>query len=264
MEALIVSTAFGLGLLFVYDALVRPGASGTVVSRLKALGPRALMGAVGAGVAFVATGWSVAALAGGIMGAAVPGALRRSREERARLDRREAVADVSSRLRDAIRSGIGVSDALAQAAENAPRAIRGDLRRLVSQARVSGIPEAVDAFAERVTDPSADLLASALATSERLGSRNLSEVLDALAEATTAHAAAVREARARQTRNRISARIVAAVPLLLLLAIRRANPAYLAPFAEPTGQAVLAFGFALIWAGYVLMRRAARIEGGAR
>jgi tight adherence protein B len=264
MEALLVSAVFGLGLLFVYDALVRPGTRSGVGSRLKALGPPVITGAAGAAAAFAATGWPVAALAGGILGGAVPGALRMSREEQARLERREAVAEVSSRLRDAIRSGIGVSDALAQAAENAPRVIRGELRRLVSQARVSGIPEAADAFAERVGDPSADLLASALATSERLGSRNLSEVLDALAEATTAQAAAVREGKARQTRNRMSARIVATIPLLLLLAIRRANPAYLAPFGEPTGQAVLAFAFALIWTGYMLMRRAARIEGDTR
>jgi Flp pilus assembly protein TadB len=115
-----------------------------------------------------------------------------------------------------------------------------------------------------VSDPSADLFASALGTAERLGSRNLSEVLDALAEATTAQAAAVREARARQTRNHVSARIVAAVPILLLLAIRQANPAYLAPFETPSGQAILAFAFALIWTGYVAMQRAARIEGPAR
>jgi Flp pilus assembly protein TadB len=261
MDALLVSTAFGLGLLFFYDALVRPEALTDLGPRLKAVGPRAVFVAAWAAAAFAATGWPTAALAGAIVGAVVPGALRRSRAERARLERREGVAEVSSRLRDSIRSGIGISDALAQTAETAPAAIRGELRRLVSQARVSGIPEAADAFAERVTDPSAALLASALATSERLGPRNLSDVLEALAEATTAQAAAVREATARQTRNRISARIVAAVPLLLLLAIRRANPAYLAPFAESAGQAVLAFAFALIGAGYVLMRRAARIEG---
>jgi Flp pilus assembly protein TadB len=78
------------------------------------------------------------------------------------------------------------------------------------------------------------------------------------------HAAAFREARARQTRNRISARIVAAVPILLLLAIRQANPAYLAPFESASGQVVLAFAFVLIWVGYVAMQRAARIEANAR
>jgi len=264
MDALLVSTVFGLGLLFLFDGLVRPhvriGATGWV----KRLGPRSVAAAVGAVVGYMATGWPIAALAGGLVAAAVPEILRRTRQERTRLERREAIAEVASRLRDAIRSGIGLADAFTNVAEHAPAGIRADLRRLVSDARVSGLAEAAQGFADRVSDPSSDLLASALGTAERLGSRNLSEVLDALAEATTAQAAAIREARARQTRNRVSARIVAAVPLLLLLAIRQANPAYLAPFETASGQAILAFAFALIWAGYVAMQHAARIEGPAR
>src|SRR6266545_3731038 len=232
MDALLVSTVFGLGRLFVFDALVRPEMRSDPAALLRRAGPRTLAGAVGAMAGYIATGWPIAALACGAAAAAVPGMLRRARDDRASLERREAIAEVSSRLRDAIRSGIGISDA-------------------------------ARAFAERVADPSADLLASALGTSERLGSRNLSEVLDALAEATTSHAGAIREARARQTRNRISARIVAAVPILLLLAIRQANPAYLAPFESASGQVVLAFAFALIWVGYMAMQRAARIEASA-
>ncbi len=262
MDALLVSSIFGLGLLCIFDALVRPVVRADPTAWLRRAGPRSLAASFGAAVAYAGTGWQIAALAGGAVGAAVPGMLRRSREERARLARREAIAEVCSRLRDAIRSGIGIADALAHVAETAPPAIRSDLRRLVSEARVSGLPKAAHAFADRLFDPCADLLSSALGTSERLGSRNLSEALDALAESTTAQAAAVREARARQTRNRVSARIVAAVPILLLVAIRRANPAYLAPFQTASGQAVLAFALALIWAGYVAMRRAARIEGG--
>jgi Flp pilus assembly protein TadB len=264
VDALLVSTVFGLGLLFVFDALVRPGARAHPASWLRRAGARSLAAAVGGAVAYIATGWPIAAIAGGAVGAAVPQMLMRSRDERARLERREAIAELSARLRDAIRSGIGIADSLANAAENAPSRIRTDLRRLVSEARVSDLPHAVGAFAERVSDPSADLLASALGTSERLGSRNLSEVLDALAEATSAQAAAVREARARQTRNRVSARIVAAVPILLLLAIRQANPAYLAPFETASGQTVLALAFALIFFGYVAMQRAARIEESLR
>lgn len=264
MEAVLVATTFGLGLLFVFDGLVRPRERAEGSSTLRRFAPRAAAAAAGAGAAFLATHWPAGALAGGVVGWSLPGALGRSRDERARLERREAVAEVSARLRDAIRSGIGIADALAQAAEHPPGAIAADLRRLVAESRVSGLGHAAEAFAARVSDPSAELLASALTMAERLGSQNLSDALDALAEATAAQAAAVREARTRQTHNRVSARIVAAVPLLLLLAIRRANPAYLAPFEEPAGQAVLAFAFALIAIGYAAMRRAAQIEGTAR
>lgn len=263
MEPLLVATAFGLGLLLVFDGLVRPNVTVEPFRHFRTLGPSWLAGAGGAATALILTGWPVAGIAGAIVGAAIPRALRSTRAERATLARREALADVAARLRDAIRSGIGLSDALAQAASNAPSAIAPDLRRLVSEARVSGIAAAGRSFAERDQDPAAELLASALGLAERLGSRNLSDVLDSLAEATASQAATVREARARQTRAGMSARIVAAVPLLLLVAIRRANPAYLEPFATPAGQMVLAFAIALIWAGYRAMKRAARIEGEA-
>lgn len=264
MDALLVATAFGLGLLFVYDALVRPEVRVDPLRRIRDLGPSSLAGITGAAVALLATGWPVAVIAGGLVGAAVPRSIIGSREERARSARREAIAELSARLRDAIRSGIGLADALGQAASNAPEPIAPDLRRLVAEARVSGLGHAARAFAQRMDDPSADLLASALELADRLGSRNLTEVLDSLTEAATAQAATVREAHARQTRARMSARIVAAVPILLLVAIRRANPAYLEPFATPGGQAVLAFAILLIWFGYQAMKRAARIEGSLR
>src|SRR6266545_1721571 len=120
MDALLVATVFGLGLLLVFDALVRPERRSDPAAPLRKAGPRALAGAIGAAAGYLGTGWLVAAAACGVVAAAVPGMLRRVRDERARLERREAIAEVSSRLRDAIRSGIGIADALANAAESAP------------------------------------------------------------------------------------------------------------------------------------------------
>lgn len=261
MTPLLVSAVFAFGLLLVYDGLVRPEARPDPWSRLRRVGPAGAGAATGAGIAYVATGWPAAALAGAVLGASIPRMLIRAREQKARFARREALADVCGRLRDSIRSGIGLADALQHAASSAPPAIAADLRKLVSEARVSGIGEAAASFAARVRDPVAELLASALSIAERLGSRNLTEVLDSLADATTAQASTIREARAHQTRARMSARIVAAVPMLLLLAIRHANPAYLAPFSTASGQLVLMVAFAMVWLGYIAMRRSARIEG---
>ena len=263
MDALMVASVFGFGLLFIFDALVRPDVRLDPMRRLRSTGPAGVGGAVGAALALVATGWPVAIVGGAVVGATLPRSLTRARDEKARLARREAIADVAARLRDSIRSGIGLQDALSQASANAPEALRAELRRLAADVGVSGLASAATTFASRVDDPSAELLASALAFADRMGSRNLSDVLDSLAEATAAQAATIREAKARQTRARMSARIVTAVPLLLVLAIRRANPAYLAPFSTPGGQAVLACALFLVWAGYQTMKRAARIEGGA-
>jgi Flp pilus assembly protein TadB len=129
---------------------------------------------------------------------------------------------------------------------------------------VVGLPQALDSFARRLADPLADLLAATLALNHRLGGRNLSEVLDDLAAAVRAEAQTLREIRARQAQQRLSARLVAAAPLLILLAIRQTNPAYLAPFDTPLGQGVLGLALLLITTGYLAMVRLARPPAGTR
>jgi len=172
----------------------------------------------------------------------------------------EAIADLAARFRDSIRAGMGMQDALSQAANNPPAVLALELRRLVSDSAVSGLETASASFSSRL-GPDAETLAAALSLGERLGSRNISDVLDNLAEATAAKAATLREARARQTRARSSARVVAAVPVLLLVAIRFTNRPYLKPFSTAGGQLVLAFALGLIAAGYAAMLRMARLEG---
>jgi Flp pilus assembly protein TadB len=89
-------------------------------------------------------------------------------------------------------------------------------------------------------------------------------VLDDLAAAIRAEAQTLREIRARQAQQRLSAGLVAAAPLVILVAIRQTNPAYLAPFDTPLGQGVLGLALLLISAGYVAMVRLARPPAGTR
>ncbi len=264
MEGLLLGAVLGLGALLIFDGLTRPDGKLDILKRLVRLGPKGAGALAGGSIGFLFTGWGAATVAGAVLGASVPVALSRVRSETRRLEKTEAIADLSARLRDALRSGIGIQDALTQAARNAPPILASDLNRLVADAKVSGLSVAANSLAHRLDDPAGDLLASALGLAERLGARQTSELLDSLAESATARAAVIREARARQARNRSSARIVAAAPMILLLAIRRANPAFLEPFDTISGQFVLALTFAMIAAGYLLMIRMARIEGASR
>ena len=145
-----------------------------------------------------------------------------------------------------------------------PPALRPALGELAADAAAVGLPHALEGFARRLADPLADVLAATLALNHRLGGRNLSEVLDDLAAAIHAEAHTLREVRARQAQQRLSARLVAAAPLVILVAIRQTNPAYLAPFDTPTGQAILALALGLIVAGYGAMVRLARPPAGTR
>jgi Flp pilus assembly protein TadB len=266
VTALTLGAMAGLGLLLLYAGLTRPAVSrasddpggswlllaGMVVGLLAGLG------------AWLASGWPIltlAAMAGGLLLPRTWAARTRAAEQAART---EAVAEVAAGLRDGVRGGLGVIDALGGLARWGPPALRQELAEVTAQAAILGLPQALEGFARRVGDPLADLLAATLALNQRLGGRNLADVLDELATAIRADAHTLREVRARQAQQRLSARLVAAAPLGILLAIRQTNPAYLTPFTTPLGQGVLALALLLIAAGYGAMVRLARPPAGTR
>ena len=117
---------------------------------------------------------------------------------------------------------------------------------------------------ERLADPLFDVVAATLLLNDRVGAERLSAVLDRLAHATRAQLRVQEELRAHQARNVLSARIVAAVPLVVLVAIRQLNPAYLAVFDDWSGQLVLAGCVVSVAVGYAAMRWIARLPGEQR
>ena len=69
-----------------------------------------------------------------------------------------------------------------------------------------------------------------LSINDRLGGRQVSQVLDRLADSTRAQLRIQHEVRAQQARTVLSARIVAAAPLVALVGLRATNPRYLSIF----------------------------------
>ena len=102
---------------------------------------------------------------------------------------------------------------------------------------------------DRLADPVFDVVASALTLNDRLGGRQVSQVLDRLAEATRAQLRIQHEVRAHQGRTVLSARIVAAAPLVALIGLRATNPRYLSIFDSVSGQMVLIGCAHQRWAG---------------
>jgi tight adherence protein B len=265
MTALTLGAVAGLGLLLVYAGLSHPATRHPD----EAGGPQRLLAGVVVGLlagvgAWLASGWPVltlAAIAGGLL---LPRAWMAHTQASEQAARSEAVAEVAAGLRDGVRGGLGVTDALGGLARFGPPALRDELTEVAAQAAILGLPQALEGFARRLRDPLADLLAATLALNQRLGGRNLAEVLDELAAAIRAEAHTLREIRARQAQQRLSARLVAAAPVGILLAIRQTNPIYLAPFNTPLGQGVLALALLLVATGYAAMVRLARPPTGTR
>ena len=109
------------------------------------------------------------------------------------------------------------------------------------------------AMRDRLADPLFDIVAATLILNDRLGGRNVSQVLDELAETTRAQLRVQDELRAHQAQTVLSARVVAVMPLIVLIIIRQMNPRYLAIFNDWSGQVILALCVLSIAIGYGAM-----------
>jgi tight adherence protein B len=266
MTALLVACLTGLGLVLLVDGLTRPATRplGIQPGRLAVLLAGTIVGLLAGVGAWLLTGWPVLTMAAAAGGFLLPRAWFSRADIQAQAARSEAVAELAASLRDAVRGGLGVTEALGGLAAWGPPALRHQLSELAAEATVLGLPDALGNFARRLGDPLADLLATTLALNHRLGGRNLAEVLDDLAAAIRAEAQTLREMRARQAQQRLSARLVAAAPFAILLLLRQANPDYLTPFRSVIGQGVLALAVLLVVAGYAAMIALARPPAGTR
>jgi tight adherence protein B len=257
VTALLAALAVGFGLVLAFDGLTRP-ASGSMRFPGRHAAPQVAGGVIGAAAAYALTGWPIGALVGAALGVAVPRLLTEHRSLAKRIELTDALADAAAGLRDAVRGGLGLSDGISGLAHWGPPLLRQHLSLLAADTGRIGLAAAARRFAERLDDPGADLLAVTLAFNDRVGGRQVAEVLDAMADELAAEARTVRELRARQERQRTSARVVALAPVVLLVLLRQVNPDYLDPYSSLAGQGVLGLAAVLIGLGYGLMLRIAR------
>ncbi len=282
---LVLSLALGLGVLLVYLSLTSRGDETRKEQRQSAaarleeflsqagvegVGTRDyLLLSAGAGTAAaagaqLALGWPVVSIAAFVIGLALPAWYFRQRGEMRRAGVQAALADAVDALRAAVRTGMSVEEGLVSLARNGPEVLRPALSDLSRDLRLSGFEEAVRRAQDRLADPVFDTVAAALVTSHRVGGRNLSTVLDGLARSVRQSVQVQREVGAQQAKNVLSARIVAALPLVLIFAVRGINPAYLEVFSSPVGQALLALSLLSVAVGYAAMLWATRLPGDER
>lgn len=112
---------------------------------------------------------------------------------------------------------------------------------------------------DRLADPVFDVVATALILNDSVGGRQVSDVLDRLAEASRAQLRIQQEVRAQQARTVLSARIVAAAPLVALIGLRASNPRYLQIFDSLGGQLILLGCAICVSLGYIAMLTLTRL-----
>jgi tight adherence protein B len=239
------------------DILVRAGLPGVTPRdfALFALGA----GLATALVAHLLLGWGVVTLAAFLSGLGLPVAYYGRRQDRRSAAVQAALAEAVAQLRDGIRAGLGVPEAFTGLARTGPEALRPDFGALAAEARLHGFRAALTRLRDRLADPLFDVVCAGLILNDDVGGRHLSHVLDRLAESTRAELRLQEELRAQQARTVLSARIVALVPVFVLVAVRSLNPGYLAVFDSWEGQLLLAGCALSVAVGYAGMRWMTRL-----
>src|SRR5690606_35274826 len=98
-------------------------------------------------------GWAVVTVAAAGTGLLLPSWYFRQRAERRRAAVEEAVGEAIEALRDAVRIGLSIEEAIHALARTGPQALRADFRELERDLRLAGFESAIERARERVAEP---------------------------------------------------------------------------------------------------------------
>lgn len=213
----------------------------------EALVGQCVVGSLGAVVvAQLVLGWPAVTATMGALALVTPLVYWTEREEHRRVVSQAALVDAIGQLRAGLGSRRTLGEALAGLAVDGPPPLRDGFVEYARDASLTTVDRALMLLRERLADPIGDTLVATLLLAERLGGgAALARVLEQLAATSRRKLRARQEAAAAQTRLVWSARVVALIPLIVLVLIRTTSPGYLAVFDEPTGQVLLATEFGL-------------------
>ena len=231
------------------------------------LGPDAFVAlvaaaAAGAGaLALVATRSPLAApVAVAAVVAGAEGVVRSA--DRRHLARVEAqLPGVAQQLAAALQAGLSLRQALARAARDAPEPCRAELRRAVDELALgSRLETALEGLAARVPAHDLRIMVTAILVQRRTGG-NLARALSALAARLEERGQLARELRGATAQARMTAWLVAALPLGAGVMAEIAAPGTLARvLGEGPGPPLLAASATLYGAGVLWIRRIGRVE----
>jgi Flp pilus assembly protein TadB len=206
---------------------------------------------------YAVTGWPVGVLLGGAAAWFLPGLLGPDRDHARRLAVIDAVAAFTEMLRDTLTASAGLNQALAVAGQHAPEAIRPAAVQLAERLREreSTTRQALRAFADEIADPTADLVALALASASEHPTRDLAALLSSLATTAREQAAMRTRIAVARARTRTAVRIVTGTTLALAAVLLLADRHYLAPYRSAAGQLILLITGCLFGLGFTWLRK---------
>jgi Flp pilus assembly protein TadB len=231
---------------------------------LRWLAARVVSGVVVALIIWAVTGWPAAGLWVGVLAVWLPSLAGRGRARQAETDQVAAVARWAEMVRDQVRVGADVAQAISSAAAVAPEPIAVPAQRLARRLGAGDPSAALAAFAAEVDDPMGDVLAVALAMALTRPTGRLADLLGELARAIRGQASLRLRVDADRRRLRTVTWGVLVAVAGWLCAIYVLSGRYLAAYDSAAGQAVLLVAGSAFAAGLGLLARMDRGAPGPR
>ncbi|MFJ9967268.1 type II secretion system F family protein [Streptomyces avermitilis] len=230
-----------------------------------ARGQTRLAGAAVAGLGvWLFTGW----LMGGLVTVAVviglPWLLNTSGSGKSQIDKLEAIEEWVRRMSDIHTVGVSLEATIQRSLETVPKAIREEVRLLVSRQQAGWVPQAAyRAFADDLNDAMVDEVAALLILHVEDRGSGLSKALRELAEALQHEVLSRREVEADRQKPRTNDRWVT-IFCLGIFGITAFSGTYVEPYNTVTGHLVLAFVAVAFVLVKIWMRRMAALEPAPR
>jgi Flp pilus assembly protein TadB len=219
--------------------------------------------AVAAGVGVitgVVTGWVVGAVLAGLACWALPGVLGRDPLHARRVSRIEAIATWTEMLRDTLAAAAGLEQAILATAPLAPVAIRPEISEVaIRLGHGERLAPCLRGLAERLADPTGDLVIASLVLACEHQARQLGELLGSLAQAARDQAAMRMRVEAGRARSRTSVRVVVGTTVGFAVAMVALDRPYLSAYDSATGQLMLLAVGALFAVGFAWLARIAAV-----
>jgi tight adherence protein B len=163
--------------------------------------------------------------------------------------------DVLQLVTTALRSGYGITQALESVAEEAEEPARSEFAHVLVEARLGrDLSDSLHALAARMESQDLEWVVSAIDINRETGG-NLSEILQTVSATIRDRGRMARQVRTLTAEGRLSARILIAIPLLLLVWQWRANPDNFALLTHGVGLVALAIAAILMVVGTLWVHR---------
>ncbi|MGE5827799.1 MAG: type II secretion system F family protein [Micromonosporaceae bacterium] len=202
-----------------------------------------------------------AALAGAILGWIGTSLYRRIRVERRGTAFGEQLPDALQLVIGSLRSGFGLPHAIEGLVREAPVPVGPEFGRALAEYRLGGdISDALDRVVERTKSEDLSWAVMAIRIQREVGG-NLAEVLQTTVDTMRERARLRRQVKALSAEGRLSAIILIALPVLLLVWMLLFRADYLRPlFTDTIGVVLLIMGGGLLAVGVVWMLRVVRVD----